>query len=193
MTESSAGAALTPSQTAGPYLKIGLLDGPLTERLVDGSDPRAVRVHGVLLDANREPVPDGMIEIWQANAAGRYAHPADDREDIPLEDGFSGFGRSGTVDAGRFEFVTVKPGRVPWGDGRLQAPHLVVGVFARGLLKRVATRMYFPDEDAANAEDPVLLGLEPEQRATLVASAEDGGLRFDIVLQGAGQTTFFAV
>ena len=87
----------------------------------------------------------------------------------------------------------MKPGRVPWVDGRLQAPHLLVGVFARGLLKRVATRMYFPDEDAANAEDPVLLGLEPDARATLVARAEDGRLRFDIVLQGAGQTTFFAL
>ena len=87
----------------------------------------------------------------------------------------------------------MKPGRVPWVDGRLQAPHLLVGVFARGLLKRVATRMYFPDEETANAEDPVLLGLEPAERATLVARAEDGALRFDIVLQGAGQTTFFAV
>ncbi len=193
MIELPAGVALTPSQTAGPYLEIGLLHGPLTERLVDESDPRAIRIHGVLLDGNREPVPDGLVEIWQANAAGRYAHPADDRTELPLEDGFSGFGRSGTVDAGRFEFITVKPGRVPWVDGRLQAPHLLAGVFARGLLKRVATRMYFPDEEAANAEDPVLLGLEPEQRATLVARAEDGGLRFDIVLQGAGQTTFFAV
>jgi protocatechuate 3,4-dioxygenase alpha subunit len=89
--------------------------------------------------------------------------------------------------------VTVKPGRVPWDDGRLQAPHLLVSIFARGLLKRVATRMYFPDEEAANAEDPVLLGLEPEERATLVARAEDGALRFDIVLQGAGETTFFVV
>jgi protocatechuate 3,4-dioxygenase alpha subunit len=185
--------ALTPSQTAGPYLEIGLLHGPLTNRLVDESDPRAIRIRGTLLDGNREPVPDGLIEIWQSNAAGRYAHPADDREDLPLEEGFSGFGRSGTVDAGRFELVTVKPGRVPWVDGRLQAPHVLVGVFARGLLKRVATRMYFPDEEAANAEDPVLLGLEPAERATLVAHAEDGGLRFDIVLQGAGQTTFFAV
>jgi protocatechuate 3,4-dioxygenase alpha subunit len=134
-----------------------------------------------------------MIEIWQANAAGRYAHPADDREEIALETGFTGFGRSGTDEAGRFELVTVKPGRVPWLDGRLQAPHLLVGVFARGLLKRVATRMYFPDEEAANTEDPVLLGLEPAERTTLVARAENGTLRFDIVLQGARQTTFFAV
>ena len=185
--------ALTPSQTTGPYLEIGLLGGPITNRLVGESDPRAIRISGVLQDGAGDPVVDGMVEIWQANAAGRYAHPADDREEIPLESGFWGFGRSDTVDAGRFELVTVKPGRVPWVDGRLQAPHLLVGVFARGLLKRVATRLYFPDEETANAEDPVLLGLEPEERATLVARAEDGALRFDIVLQGAGQTTFFAM
>lgn len=185
--------ALTPSQTAGPYLTIGLVGGPITSRLVDESDPRAIRVSGVLLDGAGDPVTDGLVEIWQANEAGRYAHPADDREEIPLEEGFRGFGRSDTVAGGRFEFVTVKPGRVPWADGRLQAPHLLVGVFARGLLRRVATRMYFPDEDAANAEDPVLLGLEPEERATLVARAEEAALRFDIVLQGARQTTFFAV
>ena len=184
---------LTPSQTAGPYLTIGLIDGPITNRLVDEADPRAIRISGVLLDGAGEPVADGLVEIWQANEAGRYAHPADDREDIPLEDGFGGFGRSATQDGGRFEFVTVKPGRVPWVDGRQQAPHLLVGVFARGLLKRVATRMYFPDEESANAEDPVLLGLEPDDRTTLLARAEEGALRFDIVLQGAGQTTFFAV
>ena len=184
--------ALTPSQTTGPYLEIGLIGGPISSRLVDESDPRAISISGVLLDGAGDPVPDGLIEIWQANAAGRYAHPADDREEIPVEEGFTGFGRSAT-DAGRFEFITVKPGRVPWVDGRLQAPHLLVGVFARGLLKRVATRMYFPDEGAANAEDPVLLGLEPGERAVLVARAEDAVLRFDIVLQGPGQTTFFAV
>ncbi|MCI0636445.1 MAG: protocatechuate 3,4-dioxygenase subunit alpha [Actinobacteria bacterium] len=185
--------ALTPSQTVGPYLVIGLIGGPITNRVVEEADARAIRISGVLLDGAGDPVPDGLVEIWQANAAGRYAHPADEREDVPLEDGFWGFGRSDTVDGGRFEFVTVKPGRVPWVDGRLQAPHLLVGVFARGLLKRVATRMYFPDEETANAEDPVLLGLEPEERATLVARAEDGSLRFDVVLQGARQTTFFAV
>jgi protocatechuate 3,4-dioxygenase alpha subunit len=186
-------AALTPSQTVGPYLSIGMLEGSFPNRLVDDSDPRAIRISGVLLDGAGEPVSDGVVEIWQANAAGRYAHPADDRADVPLEDGFSGFGRAGTQDAGRFEFLTVKPGRVPWVDGRLQAPHLLVGVFARGLLKRVATRMYFPDEVTANEEDPVLLGLEPDERGTLVASEEDDGLRFDIVLQGARQTTFFAL
>ena len=158
------------------------------------SDPRAIRIHGTLSDGAGEPVPDGVVEIWQANTAGRYAHPADTRDDLPLEDGFVGFGRSTTVTGGRFEFVTVKPGQVPWPEGGLQAPHLVVGVFARGLLKRAVTRMYFPDEADANAEDPVLRGLDPGARTSLVAVAQDdGSLRFDIRLQGEGHTTFFAV
>jgi protocatechuate 3,4-dioxygenase alpha subunit len=134
-----------------------------------------------------------LVEIWQANGAGRYAHPEDARADLPLEEGFTGFGRSGTVDEGWFEFVTVKPGRVPAPDGRLQAPHLVVTVFARGLLKHLVTRLYFPDEVEANDDDPVLLGLEPHERETLVARVGEGGLRFDVVLQGRGQTTFFAL
>ncbi len=184
---------VAPAQTVGPYLSIGLMRDLITPNVVDPGDPRAIRIHGTLRDAAGEPVPDGMIEIWQANAAGRYNHPADDRDDVALEEGFLGFGRSGTVDAGRFEFVTVKPGRVPWPGGGLQAPHLEVGVFARGLLKRAVTRMYFPDEVEANAADPVLSNLDETARATLVAVAEDGDLRFDIRLQGAGHTTFFAV
>ena len=184
---------ITPSQTAGPYLRIGLLRNLIGFEVVDPGDPRAIVIRGRLTDGAGDGVPDGMVEIWQANVAGRYAHPADDREEIPLETGFTGFGRSGTESDGSFAFVTAKPGRVPWVDGRLQAPHVLVGVFARGLLKRVATRMYFPDEETANAEDPVLLGLEPAERRTLVARLEDGTLRFDVVLQGAGQTTFFAV
>ena len=184
---------LTPSQTSGPYLSIGLLRELITGAVVSPDDPRAIRIRGRLFDGAGDPVPDGMVEIWQANAAGRYAHPADTRDDVPLEEGFLGFGRSGTVDDGWFEFVTVKPGRVPAGDGRLQAPHLVVSVFARGLLKRLATRLYFPDEEEANAADPVLSELADAERATLIAQPEDGGLRFDIHLQGEGQTAFFLV
>ncbi len=184
---------LTASQTVGPYLSIGLLGGPVGAELVDPGDPRAIRIRGRLVDGVGDGLPDGLIEIWQANAAGRYAHPRDDRDDLPLEDGFGGFGRSATEADGRFEFVTVKPGRVPWPAGGLQAPHLAVGVFARGLLKRVVTRLYFPDETTANATDPVLSALDEEARATLVAAAETRGLRFDIRLQGPGQTTFFAV
>jgi protocatechuate 3,4-dioxygenase, alpha subunit len=184
---------LSPSQTAGPYLSIGLLRDLITPHVVDPGDPRALRVHGTLLDGAGDPVPDGMVEIWQANAAGRYNHPADERPELPLEDGFLGFGRSGTVDGGRFDFVAIKPGPVPWPEGGMQAPHLVVGVFARGLLKHAVTRMYFPDEEEANAADPVLSRLDEIARATLVAVAEDGGLRFDIRLQGPGHTTFLAV
>ena len=182
-----------PSQTSGPFLSIGLLREHIGSSVVPENDPRAIRIRGRLLDGNGDPVPDGMIEIWQANAAGRYAHPEDTRIDIPVEEGFLGFGRSGTVDDGWFEFVTVKPGRVPAPDGEPQAPHLVVLVFARGLLKQLVTRLYFPDEPEANASDPVLSELDESERATLIAQAEDGGLRFDIHLQGDGETTFFAV
>lgn len=184
---------LTPSQTAGPYLSIGLLREPRTSALVDPADPRAISIRGRLLDGAEEGVADGMIEIWQANEAGRYRHPADERDELPLEDEFLGFGRSGTEDGGGFEFMTIKPGRVPWPGGGDQAPHVLVGIFARGLLKRVVTRIYFPDEVEANAADPVLAALDEAARATLVATPENGGLRFDIRLQGPRQTTFFAV
>jgi protocatechuate 3,4-dioxygenase, alpha subunit len=173
---------LTPSQTAGPYLSIGLLRDLVPTELVEPGDSRAIHVRGRLLDGAGEGIPDGMVEIWQADRDGRYG-----------TDAFQGFGRSGTVDAGRFEFVTVKPGRVSWPEGGLQAPHLAVGVFARGLLKRVVTRLYFPDEPSANDEDPVLSALSPAQREALVAVPDDDGLRFDIHLQGPSQTTFFAV
>jgi protocatechuate 3,4-dioxygenase alpha subunit len=172
---------LTPSQTAGPYLSIGLLRDLVPAALVEPGDPRAIRIRGRLLDGAGDGVPDGLVEFWQADAEGRYGTGA-----------FPGFGRSGTQDAGRFELVTLKPGRVAWPAGGHQAPHIAVGIFARGLLKRVVTRLYFPDESDANAADPVLSGLSPEQRETLIAIPEDGGLRFDIQLQGPRQTTFFA-
>ena len=173
---------LTPSQTAGPYLAIGLLRDLVPTVLVDPGDPRAIRVRGRVIDGAGDGVGDGMVEIWQADDAGRYG-----------TDAFPGFGRSGTDGDGLFEFVTRKPGRVPWPDGRLQAPHIAVGVLARGLLKRVVTRLYFPDETEANEADPLLAALSASQRETLVAVPDDGGLRFDIRLQGAAQTTFFAV
>jgi protocatechuate 3,4-dioxygenase alpha subunit len=139
-------------------------------------------------------VDDALVEIWQANGAGRYAHPADDREDLPLEDDFTGFGRCATDADGRFEFTTIKPGPVPGPDDRRQAPHIDVSIFARGLLNRLVTRIYFPDEEQANAADPVLSLIEDEElRRTLVALPEDGALRFDIRLQGEGQTAFFVI
>jgi len=173
---------VTPSQTAGPYLSIGLLRDLVPPTLVDPDSPDAIRIRGRLLDGAGDAVPDGLIEIWQASPAGAYGGGD-----------FAGFGRTGTEDDGRFEFVTVKPGPVAWPAGGLQAPHIAVGIFARGLLKRVVTRLYFPDEVEANDADPVLSGLPQGRRESLVAIAEDGALRFDIRLQGPQETTFFAV
>jgi protocatechuate 3,4-dioxygenase, alpha subunit len=183
----------TPSQTVGPFFSIGMSEDPPAE-LVAEDDPDALRLGGVVYDGEGEPVIDAVIEIWQANRAGRYDHPEDTREELELEDGFQGFGRCGTDGDGRYEFVTVKPGPVPAPEGGLQAPHILVSVFARGLLKRVATRVYFPDEAEANDADAVLASVEhPAQRSALVAIAENGGLRFDIHLQGERQTAFFGV
>ena len=181
----------TPSQTIGPFFHDALLEENRSE-LVSSADPEAIRIVGTVYDGEGEVVPDAMVEIWQANMAGRYNHPADDREEVPLDEGFSGFGRSGTDAGGGFSFLTVKPGPVPGPDGRVQAPHVMVSVFARGLLKRLVTRIYFPDEEEANAIDPVLSSIEDREfRETLVARDEAGSLRFDIHLQGDGQTAFF--
>jgi protocatechuate 3,4-dioxygenase, alpha subunit len=183
----------TASQTVGPFFIIGLPHDALAE-LVPPDDPDAIRLGGVVLDGAGEPVDDALIEIWQANRVGRYAHPEDTREELPLEDGFDGFGRCATDSNGFYGFVTVKPGPVPAPEGGLQAPHVEMSVLARGLLKRLATRVYFPDETEANEADPVLSSIEdPAERNTLVAQPEDGGVRFDIHLQGDRQTTFFSV
>lgn len=183
----------TPSQTVGPFFHIGL-PAVTTSELVPRDQEGAVRIVGTVRDGNGEPVGDALLEIWQANAAGRYAHPEDTREEIPRDDGFKGFGRCATDAAGRFEFVTVKPGAVPGPDGGMQAPHIDVSVFARGLLKRLVTRVYFPDEAEANEADPVLSAIDdPEARERLVAREENGALRFDIHLQGDRETTFFSV
>jgi protocatechuate 3,4-dioxygenase alpha subunit len=163
------GFAATPSQTVGPFFWIGLCERPCSKVFPDGD----VRVSGCVLDGAGEPLPDAMVEVWQADADSVY------RRD-------SGWGRSATDEKGRFSFTTVKPGRVAG-----QSPHLEMLVFARGLLKPVLTRMYFPDED--NDADPVLASVDPERRATLVAAIEDGGLRFDVHLQGDQETVFFAV
>lgn len=182
---------LTPSQTVGPFLSIGLT-WPDGEHVVPDGTPHAVVITGCLYDGNGEPVNDGVIETWQADAGGRFTHPDDPRGAAdPEPAGFRGFGRSQTDDDGRYRIVTVKPGRLPAPNGQLQAPHIDVSVFARGLLDRVVTRIYFPD-DPANAADPVLASVPAERRSTLIARTEAPGvLRFDIVLQGADETVFF--
>jgi protocatechuate 3,4-dioxygenase alpha subunit len=178
---------LTPSQTVGPFLSIGLTwtDGHL---VVPEGTPGAIRISGVVTDGAGAPVPDGVIETWQADPDGRFDHPDDPRG--PSASGFRGFGRCPTDEQGRYQIVTVKPGAL--GDG--QAPHIDVTVLARGLLDRVVTRIYFPDEVEANAADPLLSSLPPERAATLVAEpAGEGELRFDIRLQGEGETVFLQI
>lgn len=182
----------TPSQTVGPYFHIGLPTEGRAE-LVAPDAQGSIRLEGVVLDGEDRPVPDALIEIWQANRAGRYAHPEDTREDLPLEDGFTGFGRCATDAEGGYRFQTIKPGAVPAPGGRMQAPHVAISVLGRGLLKRLATRIYFPDEQEANAADPVLATVPAERRATLLAKPTDDGYRFDIRLQGTGETVFFAL
>jgi protocatechuate 3,4-dioxygenase, alpha subunit len=180
----------TPSATVGPYLAIGLTwdDGPY---VVAPDTPDAVWLRGRVVDGNGDVVPDAMIETWQADPDGRFDHP-DDPRGAQARPGFRGFGRSHTTD-GEYAICTLKPGRVPDGDGGLQAPHVDVSVFARGILDRVVTRIYFADEAEANAEDVVLGGLSEDQRRTLVAEKTGDGYRLDIHLQGERETVFFAV
>ena len=182
----------TPSQTVGPFFHIGLPYEGGSE-LVPPDDPQAISIAGTVVDGQGESVDDALVEIWQANQAGRYDHPEDGREELPLEPGFRGFGRCETDSAGEFRFVTVKPGPVPHPDSGMQAPHIELALFARGLLKHVVTRMYFPDETEANEADPVLSSVDPKLRPRLVALEEDGALRFDIHLQGERETPFFDV
>ena len=178
---------LTPSQTVGPFLYIGLTweRGHL---VVPEDAPGAITIHGIVTDGDGAPVPDGVIETWQADADGRFDHPDDPRG--ASGSGFGGFGRALTEPDGSYRISTVKPG--PIGDG--QAPHIDVSVLARGLLDRLTTRIYFPDEEAANATDPALQTVPDARRHTLVAVAERPGVfRFDIRLQGAGETVFFTI
>lgn len=178
------------SQTVGPYLHIGLtwLITPSIAAL--GMKGERVTLQGRLIDGNGTGVGDGLIEIWQADGGGRYAHPQD-RQKKALQKGFRGFGRVPTDSRGAFRFSTIKPGRVPGPGGKLQAPHLSVTVFMRGLLKQLSTRVYFPG-DSANAQDPVLKLVPAARRATLVARRKGRGvLEWNIVLQGKDETVFF--
>ncbi len=188
---------LMPTQTVGPFFYDCLLraDAQRNTLATPSTEGERIRIEGRVTDGDGQPVPDAMIEIWQANAHGRYNHPADQR-DLPLDPEFTGFGRSGTDEDGTFWFETIKPGRVPFDETTAQAPHINVSVVARGLLNHLLTRLYFADE-AANADDPVLACVPADRRDTLVAQSSntDGVVtyRFDIVLQGAGETVFFNI
>jgi protocatechuate 3,4-dioxygenase alpha subunit len=182
----------TASQTVGPYLHIGLTWLTITDLTGPGIAGAPLTLSGTLFDGDGQPVTDAMVEIWQANSHGRYPHPEDTR-DLPLEPNFLGFGRVATDAQGAFRFTTIKPGRVPGPRGTLQAPHINVTIFMRGMLKQLVTRVYFPD-DPANADDAVLASVPAARRATLLARHAGGNaqeLTWNVVLQGGGETVFF--
>jgi protocatechuate 3,4-dioxygenase alpha subunit len=186
----------TPSQTVGPFFHFCLTHDKSCVRCIAGPQAKGERVHLTVrvLDGNGEEVPDAMIEIWQANSDGKYNHP-DDQQQKPVDPGFLGFGRMGTGEKGNCEFETIKPGRVPGPESIPQAPHLNLAIFGRGMLKQLYTRIYF-EGDPANQEDPILALVPLDRRETLMAhpdTARPGGWRFDLRLQGEGETVFFDV
>jgi protocatechuate 3,4-dioxygenase, alpha subunit len=182
----------TTSQTVGPFFSIGLCTAIKENPVGAGTTGERVTVEGRVFDGDGKPVPDAILEVWQANSYGKYAHP-EDQQDKPVEANFAGYGRIPTNDEGNFRFTTIKPGQVPNPEGKLQAPHIAVSVFARGLLRRLVTRIYFPDEPA-NATDFALNLVEPSRRETLIAkkiAGTSGALKWDVILQGSGETVFF--
>ena len=194
-------AGITPSQTVGPFFDYGLTPTgryPWTDlagnNLVtpDVAGER-IRIEGRVTDGDGEPVKDAMIKIWQADSQGRYAHPRDNRAPNAS---FKGFGRAGTDADGRYSFETIKPGAVAGPNGGMQAPHVLVAYFSRGLLTHIYTRIYFSDE-AANKADPILALVPADRRATLIAKKEMRGTQpvyqFDIRVQGEGETVFFDI
>ncbi len=193
----------TPSQTAGPYVHIGCTPSAAGIHEVYPEDPGArmvgpdtagerIAVAIRVFDGAGAPVRDAVVEIWQADAAGLYPGRGERRGDADPH--FTGWGRRAAGEDGALRFETIKPGRVPYADGRPQAPHLQVWIVARGINLGLHTRMYFADEAAANAEDPVLCRVDVAPRATtLVAVRDGGGYRFDIHLQGPAETVFFDI
>ena len=178
--------APTPGQTIGPFYGYAL---PFTKdnELVNQARPGAVRLHGVVTDGAGTPIPDALLEIWQADEDGNVVS----KDGSLVRDGytFTGFGRTAVDNVGHYTFTTLNPGATEAG----KAPFIMLTVFARGLLNRLFTRIYLPEDTAALAADPLLASLDPESRKTLVATREaDGSLRFDISLQGEGETVFLS-
>ena len=183
----------TASQTVGPFFHLGLVYLERETFVPEGVSGERITIRGKVFDGDRNVVPDAVLEIWQADSAGQY--PSELPAPPSASPRFLGFGRIETDDQGEFCFTTIKPGRVRSPDGSMQAPHLVITLFSRGLLKPLHTRLYFPDQ-AGNADDPVLKLVPAERRSTLVAtpSADPGAasvLYWNIVMQGDGETVFF--
>ena len=190
----------TPSQTVGPYFSMRLSGEGENVLTTPDTLGQRIRIEGRVLDGDRKHIEDALIELWQADSAGRYHHPADDRTDAPLDPAFNGFGRCASdFQTGAYAFSTVKPGPVPHPDGGMQAPHVSVTIQARGMLNPTFTRVYFSDEADANAQDPVLQSVPEARRSTLIATLVEGGessvptYLFDIRYQGDDETVFFDV
>jgi protocatechuate 3,4-dioxygenase alpha subunit len=179
----------TASQTVGPFFRIGLEHLYIADLAPSAATGDKFAIQGRVIDGDGKPVDDALLEIWQANEHGKYAHP-DDAQNKPVTPGFKGFGRVPTGENGAFRFTTVKPGSVAGPHGMPQAPHLLVAVYMRGLLIHLVTRIYFP-EDTANATDPVLNLVPAARRPTLIAKASGDVLEWNVILQGENETVFF--
>jgi protocatechuate 3,4-dioxygenase alpha subunit len=181
----------TPGQTVGPFFALGLDRPEWSDLARHNPDGARVVIEGRVLDGDGAPVPDALIELWQANSAGRYDHVVDEQADKQIDPNFHGYGRVATDAQGQFRIKTIKPGPVPGRGNALQAPHINVAFFARGLLRQLQTRIYFSDEPA-NASDPLLSSIEDDSvRRTLIARRGDSGVyRFDFILQGKDETAF---
>lgn len=186
----------TPSQTLGPYFSMRLGRPGENDLAPSAPEESRIRVEGLVLDGERNHIEDALIEIWQANAAGRYRHPADDRADLDIDPGFTGFGRAmSDFTTGGYWFETVKPGPVPDREGEPQAPHINLVIQARGMLNPSYTRVYFSDEAEANERDMALALVPRHRRQSLIAEIVEGSsprtYRFDIKFQGGDETVFF--
>ena len=187
----------TSSQTVGPFFHLGMVYLERDNFVAEGVAGERITIRGTVLDGDGQPVPDAVLEIWQADSAGHY--PSEFAPQDPASPRFLGFGRIETDDRGEFKFTTIKPGRVPAPDGSFQAPHIVVTLFSRGLLKPLRTRLYFPDEPG-NVDDVVLRQVPTDRRSTLVAShagtrgaqnPPENIFEWNIVMQGDRETVFF--
>ena len=191
VTDVPASEGVTPWQTVGPFFHYAL-PYDAGSAVVGADRNGAFTLHGHVYDGQGDPIPDALVEIWQADEHGAFVSTPGIFE-APSADGFRGFGRSATDTDGHYTFTTVKPAAVPTEDGADQAPYIAMSMFARGMLRRVVTRVYFDDESAANESDPLLSSLDATESTTLVAKADAEGYRFDIRLQGADQTVFLDV
>jgi protocatechuate 3,4-dioxygenase, alpha subunit len=183
-------SGITGFQTLGPFFEVAMRTRADMRMVHPETRGERITIEGVLFDGAGSSIPDGLVEVWQADADGRYAHP-EDPQGAAADPSFSGYGWRHTTEDGGFRFETIKPGAVAGPAGSMQAPHIMVSVMGRGILTRFITRLYFEDE-AANDQDAILAAVPAARRDTLIARRMgEGRYRFDIRIQGPGETVFF--